>query len=370
MYNVDLSFIERSNLEWLRANTIYLCVHGSHAYGSNTPESDLDLRGIAIPSKEYLLGCTKKFEQADSFSNEDAVIFSLQKFMNLATVCNPNVLELLFVDPDEYIITTDLSHKLIDNRDVFLSKKAKYTHSGYAIAQMKRIRGHHKYLTNPPTHAPTRAEFNLPEHTLMPKDQLLAVEALIKKKLDTWNVGFENVNPDDIIRIQGEVTEILTEIAGASLYLEKEKLWKQASVSLGMDSNFVELIAKEKLYKARKTEWHQYQDWKKNRNPARAKLEAQYKYDTKHASHLYRLFSQCEEILLTGTLTLKKPERVEIMRNIRNGGWSYEKLVEFSDREDKRMDLLYEKSNLRHSPNITFINNLCIELIEGFLRKQ
>jgi hypothetical protein len=37
----------KSQLPWLKSRTIFLCLSGSHAYGTATPESDVDLRGIA-----------------------------------------------------------------------------------------------------------------------------------------------------------------------------------------------------------------------------------------------------------------------------------------------------------------------------------
>ena len=42
--------------------TIYKVVHGSHAYGFATEDSDQDIRGICIPHKEYFLSMDKRFE--------------------------------------------------------------------------------------------------------------------------------------------------------------------------------------------------------------------------------------------------------------------------------------------------------------------
>ena len=71
---MDERFPYRGNLEWLRRDygdryesrrgLILLVTHGSHAYGLNTPTSDLDIKGIAIPPREYFLGFANSFEQA------------------------------------------------------------------------------------------------------------------------------------------------------------------------------------------------------------------------------------------------------------------------------------------------------------------
>ena len=51
---IDLS--KFSSLPWLEAGTILLTKHGSHAYGTNLPTSDLDVKGVAVPPCEYFLG--------------------------------------------------------------------------------------------------------------------------------------------------------------------------------------------------------------------------------------------------------------------------------------------------------------------------
>ncbi len=56
--------LEGHNEKWLNDNTIYLTKHGSQAYGTNTPTSDLDVRGVCIPPiKTHNLGLLNNFHQ-------------------------------------------------------------------------------------------------------------------------------------------------------------------------------------------------------------------------------------------------------------------------------------------------------------------
>ncbi len=42
--------------DWLENGIIFSTLHGSHAYGLNTPESDEDVRGICIAPKKLTYG--------------------------------------------------------------------------------------------------------------------------------------------------------------------------------------------------------------------------------------------------------------------------------------------------------------------------
>lgn len=116
-------------------------------------------------------------EQVDL--SPDHVRYELRKFMRLALDANPTVIELLFTAPEHHRCITPSGELLLHHRDAFLSKRIADRFSGYALAQLKRIRSHRSYLLAPPSHAPSRTEFDLPERTVIPADQLAAAESLL-----------------------------------------------------------------------------------------------------------------------------------------------------------------------------------------------
>lgn len=118
-------------------NLILLGLGGSWAYGTNTPESDIDVRGIAANTYEEMLTGTC-FEQVLD-NQTDTTIYSLNKIIKLLTDCNPNTIEILGLKPEHYIYLTEIGKELLDNRDLFLSKKAASTFGGYAYAQLRRL---------------------------------------------------------------------------------------------------------------------------------------------------------------------------------------------------------------------------------------
>lgn len=123
--------------EHLGSNIILLTLGGSHAYGTNVEGSDVDVRGCALNSKEEIL-TNKNFEQ---FVNEetDTTIYSFNKLISLLTNTNPNTIELLGCKPEHYLYLSPIGKELLDNKNLFLSKKCIHSFGGYANAQLRRL---------------------------------------------------------------------------------------------------------------------------------------------------------------------------------------------------------------------------------------
>ena len=129
------------NEQQIRDSIIYNVVHGSRAYGTDIPTSDFDEKGIAIISDPRYYFGFKSFEQKDSGweDENDRVIYDIRKFVKLALTCNPNIIEILFVDDKQIIKMSGAGRILRAERHNFLSRSAAKTFPGYAIAQMKRL---------------------------------------------------------------------------------------------------------------------------------------------------------------------------------------------------------------------------------------
>jgi uncharacterized protein len=300
-----------------RIEVIFETVHGSTAYGLARAESDIDLKGVVVGPRSWYLGYTAGPEQLEL--SPDHVRFDIRKYVRLAAEANPTLLEMLFTDPEHHRIVTEAGQLLLDHRHAFLSRHIANRFGGYALSQLKRIKTHRAHLLHPPTHAPMRAEFKLPEHTVIPADQLAAAEALL---------GDER---NDVIA---------------------------ADVS----PNFLELLARERRYKTAKQQWSAYQSWLRTRNPARSDLEAKFGYDTKHAMHLIRLQRMGLEALTTGELIVTRPDRDELL-GIRDGMWSYDQLEAAADENDQQLRSAATNSPLPMEPDTILLESLCVEII-------
>lgn len=136
LHNPAYDFLK--NNPHLGDKIILLGLGGSHAYGTFNEHSDLDIRGIALNSDtEILLG--KDFGQVDGQPGTDVCICSFNKIIRLMANCNPNYIELLGLKPEHYLYISPIGQKLLENKDMFLSKKAFHTFSGYSHDQTYRM---------------------------------------------------------------------------------------------------------------------------------------------------------------------------------------------------------------------------------------
>ena len=305
-----------------RFKLIFAGVTGSYLYGTNLPDSDKDVRGVFIPSEEFYLGFLEKVEQVESHV-PDETYFELSKFFKLCLDNNPNILELLFVPKEFTLFTSPQWQEILNNKPLFLSTKARHTFSGYAVSQLHRIKQHREWLLNPPKKQPERKDFSLPDTSLVHKDQVNAFNELI-----------------------------------------------HSDTPIKLSDNALVILQREKAYINASKYWSQYNEWKRNRNPARAKLELKYGYDTKHASHLFRLLEEGVELLATGNITFPRPNANELL-SIRQGKYSYTELIEKLGGENEGIDnQLSFESILPHNPDRVDADKLCRKLIKEYILRS
>ena len=123
---------------------------GSVAHGMYVPNSepnsidDKDLMSVCIPDLSYYFGfenCgfgdrgVKEF----AYMEWDSVAYEIKKFVALLAKSNPNVLSLLWLEPQYYVHISPEGRALIDARDLFVTKKIYHAFTGYAYGQLHRM---------------------------------------------------------------------------------------------------------------------------------------------------------------------------------------------------------------------------------------
>lgn len=344
-----MQFIDTQQL--MKENLIVKHYAGSLAYGTSLPTSDVDFRGIFVAHPINIRTPFFPVREVSDVEEEDTKIYELCQFMKLAVDCNPNVIESLWIDRSDITFTTPAYELLRDAAPSLLSSKIAFTTSGYALSQLKRIKGHNKWIQKPqPEAAPQQVDYiSLVHNFTGAKAFKLSLRdferhhRLVPFSGDTYGLysceGYSPYNPTTgnlNIEYEGDSHEL-----GTPLFIIK--------------------FNREAYMRAKET-WSQYWTWKKNRNVARSELEEKHGYDTKHAMHLVRLLRMGAEALETGVLNVKRPDAEELLA-IRNGAWTYEEVVEYAEHMDNYVrEVLYPNTVLPKKPDIKLAAQLIIDV--------
>lgn len=131
----DYDFLDTN--KHLGDNLIILGLGGSYAYGTNIETSDIDIRGVAVNSREEIL-LGRDYEQVVN-NVTDTTIYSFKKLVELLCNCNPNTIEILGLKPEHYLFISPIGEELLKNKKLFLSQKAVNSFGGYANQQLRRL---------------------------------------------------------------------------------------------------------------------------------------------------------------------------------------------------------------------------------------
>jgi len=371
------------NLDWLQNNIIFTTVAGSQAYGISNEFSDLDLKGIFIPPKNIdnnLFHRVEQVENSQELHNKfdylknprnpkiESTVYSLRKFMILAANVNPNIIEILWTDPSDILTNSFPMELLLENKNLFLSSKAKYSFSGYAASQLHKIQRHRKWIVRGEIKEPKREDFGLsPE----PIRGIGDVFGLIKSEVERWNLtkfSLDEMERDDLKSTMWELIYNISKVdvnEGNWPKVYEAGVVERLAKEYNLKDEVVDILQRERLFKKEMESYQSWLNWRKNRNPARHVLEVKCGYDSKHACQLVRLLREGMEILTEHKVIVKRLDREELL-SIKNGEWSYDRLIEYTENFQKKLDEVYKTTTLPKTVNYEKINELYNRLYEEF----
>jgi hypothetical protein len=351
--------------ELLNSNKIiFECVAGSYCYGTNTPQSDLDIRGCFLNSNKDVFSLFPAPIQV-SDSKNDTTYYELRRFIQLALDNNPSILEYLFVPEDCIRIMKPEWKIFVDHRHLFISKKAKHTFVGYAYAQLKRAKGENKWIWQAKDgkfdKKPTLEDFcwfvaKNSEWKPQPIRDAFHDISLPKCKVSC----FEHVAYS--YRLYGPYENDPT----AGVFSGGKPLPKSISKEEEVEKLLGMLIVNHDAYEKALKDWQNYQTWLKERNEARwtSQEKGEMDYDSKNLSHTVRLLLSGINILKNGEpLVRLSGNDLKLVKEVREGKYTYNEILDIASSYESELNRVYETTLIRSEPDRKEINELYCSVI-------
>ena len=319
-----------NSVDDLRTNTpsaiLFECIAGSRAYGTGVITSDEDVRGLfAVPAARYLDLIRPPDQLSDDRGN--VVYYSLRRFVELLTQANPNILELLFMPEDCIRTSSPEMDMLVTHRGVFITKQCADTHAGYAMAQIRKAKGHNKWINNPKPEIPPSKEdfcFVIPKQVDSQKHPARPVPlrtigwslsdyhaSQLEHSRDTYRLYHYGEHSRGVFRGDMIACESIPEedesARFAGLLLYNEHAWKQALAD------------------------HQnYWAWRRDRNEARWQQQerGELDFDAKNMMHTVRLLLSGRSLMRCGRPIVRfRGDDLALLMSIREGKLSFDEIM-------------------------------------------
>jgi predicted nucleotidyltransferase len=386
---------------------LYEYIRGSHLYGLNNADSDVDTSGLFLAPKENLFGLEMNYQPLISDERHDTTWFELGNFCQLLLKSNPTVLEALFV-PNDKIITapSEIVRPILENRDQFVSKQCFKPFISFAVEQIHKARGLNKKIVNPVTERLTPFDFaytfynqgstkirNWLENRGLNKDFCGLVH--IPNMHDTYGVYYDwgaHFEADgikswrelydkeplvfDFIHSFYKLPQVCSDFEDVfvdwfnkhkeilhyrGMCLENSTDMRGSSVSKG-ERPLCWMVYNESGFKDHCKKYKEYKDWEKFRNPKRYESNLEKNYDSKNMMHCMRLIHMGQEIAEGRGIILQRTDDKEFLMNIRNHKYEYDELMEKIDADKEALDRAIANSTIKETIDVDFVNDLLIEM--------
>ena len=322
------------NNEHLGENIILLGLGGSHAYGMEHKDSDLDVRGIALNSKSEVL-LSNDFDQVVD-TPTDTTIYSFNKIITLLSSNNPNTVELLGLKPEHYLYLSDIGRELLDNRKIFLSKICIKSFAGYSQSQLRRMENKANRLVG------------------QAQNEEYIFKSIQNAKYDFKNRYFPHDESD------------------VNLYIDK-------AVQEGYETEiFMDINLKHYPLRDWAGMWNEMKSIVSSYNKIGKRNEKAISHDKlgKHMAHLLRLYMMCIDILEKEEIITYRAKEHDLLMSIRNGEYLDENrqpILEFYDllnEYEKKFDYAKENTSLPDKPDYKRINEFVMSVNERVVRGE
>lgn len=351
-------------IEQLRKKNLIIleCISGSKAYGLDTETSDTDIKGVFILPKNEYYGLN--YIPQISNDTNDIIFYEFGRFMELLSVNNPNILELLNT-PSHAII---YKHPYLDgiNSDMVLSKLCEKSFGQFALSQIKKAKGLKKKIVNPVR----KDRKNILSFCYINYEQgSIPISKFFEiKKWKQENCGLIKVaNMKDIY---GLYYSNDNHFFNGIIRSESANDICLSSIPKGLQQECI-LYFNREGYSLYCKEYKEYWEWVENRNEDRYTNTQNHGkgYDAKNMMHVFRLLDMACEIGKDNKINVHRRNR-EFLLEIKAGKYEYEELLQMAEQKQHEMEQAFKHSSLPMTPNMELINQMTYNIRDRFYNSR
>lgn len=324
------------DVKWLEGvgerEVIFRGIWGSRAFGTAVPGSDTDIRGVFVPPPALYATLAGVEEQVAADRN-NTVYYAVRRLCELLSQSNPTVLELLWL-PDECVLRrTPAWDLLVENRALFVTRRAVASHSGYAVAQIKKARGANKRVWNPqPPEPPTPGD-----HCSWIGDARGPAVPLAAAGVDFSRCKMARLSRGTSADLYAVY---LFDAPTGGLFRDGQPV--VSDVAKSEAGRRIGILAFDKqAFEIAKRRHSQYWEWRRDRNESRWRSQenGEMDYDAKNMMHLVRLLFSGVNIVETGAPLVRfEGERLDTLMSIRRGECSFDEIMALATDLHARME--------------------------------
>jgi len=346
---------------------IFKAIVGSQSYGTVTPQSDIDYKGVYMQPIDDLISFNYK-EQINT--SKDETYYEVRRFLELLQTANPTMLELLYSSKDCIIKTSPQFELIAASREKFLTQKCLMSFGGYAIAQIKKAKGLDKKMNweKQRVERKTPLDFiyalegskSIPIITWLKEEGKLQEYcglAAIDHYKDCYALYYD-YNPQYAKDSNREVQPI----GFRGIATEASNELRLSSIPKGMAIQTIIHYNKDG-YSMHCKDFKEYSEWLEKRNTQRYvdTQEHNQQIDGKNLLHCRRLLDMAIEIATEGTISVKRPN-ADYLLSIRKGEVKLKDIIKQAEEDIKGLEELFKKSSLPKECDKKWINDLLIEI--------
>lgn len=339
---------------------------GSQAYGTATPNSDIDIKGIYIQNI-YDVASFKYQQQI--MPDKDTTFYEVKRFLELAGSANPTILELMWM-PDRCIQIKDpLYTKYIEsNRDIFLTKECCNSFMGYAYQQIYKAKGLNKKMNWEADRITRKKPIDFCKFLWLP-DWKYKKDIRLSNKIDLITPDWFNQDFYALTKIDN--TKQLYKFWYIKMPAQE---WTRplcnnddlimTAIPENIDAKLLAIVQYDlDGFQAHCREYNQYQTWLKERNESRY-VDVQnhgQKIDGKNLMHCYRLMDMAEEIVKEHKIIVERPNRKELL-DIRYGKYDLQTLINRAEEKIEIIKESYKNSDLPDKVDKEKVNEILVNI--------